>query len=77
MIFPLESLIKYEGNMYEITCAASRRAFQLAMLKDPELAENDDKAVSLAARQLFSHEIEYRLGDESAPRLAQQAAAVM
>jgi DNA-directed RNA polymerase subunit omega len=59
MIFPLEQLIKYEGNMYEITCASARRAFQLAMLNDPEVAENDDKAVSLGARQLFNHEIEF------------------
>jgi DNA-directed RNA polymerase subunit omega len=61
MIFPLEELIEYEGNMYEITSAASRRAFQLSMLKDPEIEYNDGKVVSLAARQIFTDEIEFRL----------------
>ncbi|MBQ5780412.1 MAG: DNA-directed RNA polymerase subunit omega [Spirochaetaceae bacterium] len=62
MIFPLEDLIKFEGNIYEITCAASRRAYQLSKLDDPEVKKNDDKAVSLAAKQLFKKEIEYRIG---------------
>jgi DNA-directed RNA polymerase subunit omega len=66
MIFPLEKLIKYDGNMYEITCASSRRAYQLAMLDDPELEENDGKAVSLAARQLFNGEIQFKV--ETPPR---------
>ncbi|QQO07465.1 DNA-directed RNA polymerase subunit omega [Breznakiella homolactica] len=61
MIFPLEELIEYKGNMYEITCAASRRAYQLSMLKDPEIEANDGKVVSLAARQLFTDAIEFRL----------------
>jgi DNA-directed RNA polymerase subunit omega len=61
MIFPLEELIEYEGNMYEITSAASRRSYQLSMLKDPEIEDNDGKVVSLAARQVFTEEIEFRL----------------
>jgi DNA-directed RNA polymerase subunit omega len=61
MIFPLEELIEYEGNMYEITSAASRRSFQLSMLRDPEIEYNDGKVVSLAARQIFTSEIEFRL----------------
>jgi DNA-directed RNA polymerase subunit omega len=61
MIFPLEELIEYDDNMYEITTAASRRAYQLAMLKDPEIEANDGKTVSLAARQLFTKRIEFRL----------------
>jgi DNA-directed RNA polymerase subunit omega len=63
MIFPLEELIEYDDNMYEITTAASRRAYQLAMLKDPEIEANDGKTVSLAARQLFTKRIEFRLED--------------
>ena len=35
MIFPLEELVKFKGSIYEITAAASRRAFQLAKIKDP------------------------------------------
>ncbi|MDR1099074.1 MAG: DNA-directed RNA polymerase subunit omega [Treponema sp.] len=61
MIFPLEELIEYDGNMYEITSAASRRSYQLSMLKDPEIEENDGKVVSLAAQQVFTKEIEFHM----------------
>ena len=61
MIFPLENLVKFKGSIYEITAAASRRAYQLAMVKDPLIEENDDKVVSLAARQLFTKEVQYRI----------------
>jgi DNA-directed RNA polymerase subunit omega len=64
MIFPLEELIEYDKNMYEITSAASRRSYQLSMIKDPEVEENDGKMVSLAARQVFTKEIEFRLDIE-------------
>ncbi|MDR0312053.1 MAG: DNA-directed RNA polymerase subunit omega [Treponema sp.] len=61
MIFPLEELIKYDENMYEITAASSRRAYQLSMLEDDEVDDFDGKVVSLAARQVFTKEIEFRL----------------
>lgn len=61
MIFPLEEMVKFKGGMYEITVAASRRAYQLAMIKDETVEENDGKVVSLAARQLFTGEVNYRL----------------
>jgi DNA-directed RNA polymerase subunit omega len=61
MIFPLQELIEYDDNMYEITSAASRRSYQLSMLKDPEIEENDGKVVSLAARQVFTQEVEFRI----------------
>ena len=61
MMFPLEELIEYEDNMYEITCAASRRAYQLSMLRAPEIEENEGKVVSLAAQQVFTKEIEFRI----------------
>jgi DNA-directed RNA polymerase subunit omega len=61
MIFPLENLIEYEENMYEITSAASRRAYQLSMLQDPEIKEHEGKVVSLAAQQVFTKEIEFRI----------------
>ena len=60
MIFPLEELIEYDQNMYEITSAASSRSYQLSMLKDPQIEENDGKVVSLAARQVFTQEVEFR-----------------
>jgi DNA-directed RNA polymerase subunit omega len=65
MIFPLEALIKYEGNMYEITAAALRRSYQLSILRDPEIEENDGKVVSLAARQVFDQEVSFQLDTSS------------
>ena len=67
MIFPLEELIEYEDNMYEVTCAASRRAYQLSMLRDPEIEENEGKVVSLAAQQVFTKEIEFRIEEIQTP----------
>ncbi|HIW36216.1 MAG TPA: DNA-directed RNA polymerase subunit omega [Candidatus Treponema faecavium] len=61
MIFPLEQLIKFKGNIYEMTCAASRRAYQLSMVKDPVIEESDDKVVSVAAQQLFDHSVTYSI----------------
>ncbi len=61
MIFPLEKLIEFKGNVYEITCAANRRAYQLSMVRDSEIEENDGKVVSLAAKQVFTHQVEYRI----------------
>ncbi len=61
MIFPLENLVKFTGNVYEITVAASRRAFQLSMIKDADIEENDGKVVSLAAKQLFGQQVQYRI----------------
>ncbi|MDR3130130.1 MAG: DNA-directed RNA polymerase subunit omega [Treponema sp.] len=61
MIFPIQNLIEYKENMYEITCAASRRSFQLSMIRDEEIEENDGKVVSLAARQIFTQEVEFRV----------------
>ena len=43
MIFPLEQLVKYSANAYEITVAAIRRAYQMSMVKDPLIEENEDK----------------------------------
>jgi DNA-directed RNA polymerase subunit omega len=61
MIFPLEELIEYRKNMYEITSAASRRAYQLSMLRDEAIEQNEGKVISLAARQLFTGQIGFRL----------------
>ncbi|MDR2792558.1 MAG: DNA-directed RNA polymerase subunit omega [Treponema sp.] len=61
MIFPLKELIEYRDNMYEITVAASRRAYQLSMLKDAAIEEHEGKVISLAARQMFTSQIGFRL----------------
>ncbi|HOC28325.1 MAG TPA: DNA-directed RNA polymerase subunit omega [Treponemataceae bacterium] len=64
MIFPLEQLVLFTGNVYEITCASIRRAYQLSMVKDPVIEENDGKVVSLAARQVFTNAVEYKIEQE-------------
>lgn len=61
MVFPLEQVVKFNGNIYEITVAASRRAFQLAKINDEEIEENDGKVVSLGARQVFDGEVTYKI----------------
>ncbi|PKL25600.1 MAG: DNA-directed RNA polymerase subunit omega [Spirochaetae bacterium HGW-Spirochaetae-3] len=60
MSMPLEDLFEYDGNAYEFTVAVNRRAYQLAVLKTPEVEKNNGKVVSLAMRQVFSKQIEYR-----------------
>ncbi|MCL2206266.1 MAG: DNA-directed RNA polymerase subunit omega [Treponema sp.] len=71
MIFPLKELIEYDKNMYEITAASSRRSYQLSMLyaaQDDDalywIDENDGKVVSLAARQVFFRQVDFRLDSE-------------
>ncbi len=59
MIFPLEQLVKFTENIYEATVAASHRAYQMAMIKDSSIEENDGKVVSLAAKQLFTNQVKY------------------
>ena len=71
MIFPLKELIEYDKNMYEITAASSRRSYQLSMLyavNDDDarywIDDNDGKVVSLAARQVFYKQVDFRLDTE-------------
>ena len=65
MIFPLEELIEYGENMYEITSAASRRAYQLStMMEKDEKEDWNGKMVALAARQVFTEEVQFRLEAE-------------
>ena len=43
MIFPLKELIEFDDNIYEITCASTRRAYQLAKIQDPNVEKSGDK----------------------------------
>lgn len=65
MIFPLEQLVKFTGNVYEVTVASSRRAYQMAKINDSEIEENEGKVVSVAARQLFENKVNYRIEDRN------------
>jgi len=65
MIFPLKELIEYGDNMYEITTAASRRAYQLSsVMEKDEKDDYDGKMVALAAMQVFTKEVQFRLEAE-------------
>jgi DNA-directed RNA polymerase subunit omega len=65
MIFPLKELIEYDENMYEITSASSRRAYQLSTIMEKDEKEDyDGKMVALAAREVFTKEVQFRLEAE-------------
>jgi len=65
MIFPLKELIEYGDNMYEVTSAASRRAYQLSsVMEKDEKDDYDGKMVALAALQVFTNEVEFRIEAE-------------
>ncbi len=64
-IFPLKELASFKDNIYEITVAASRRAYQMSKIGDIEIDRNAGKAVSVAARQLFDGKVNYRIEDSS------------
>jgi DNA-directed RNA polymerase subunit omega len=60
MIMPLEQLIEYDLNAYEITVAITRRAYQLGVIKNEDVEKCNGKVVSLATRQVFAKDIEYK-----------------
>jgi hypothetical protein len=61
MIFPLKELIEFDDNIYEITCASTRRAYQLAKIQVPGAEDTGDKVVSSGARQIFKSEVDYQI----------------
>ena len=61
MIFPLQKLIEFEGNIYEITCASTRRAEQLASLQASDEIDPKVNVVSEAAKEIFTNEVEYEI----------------
>ncbi len=61
MIIPLGLLIDREENVYQMTCAAIRRAMQITVAGDEEVEQNDGKIVSVAIKQILTKKVEYRL----------------
>ncbi|PIE97655.1 MAG: DNA-directed RNA polymerase subunit omega [Treponema sp.] len=61
MTFPLRNLIEFEGNIYEITCASTRRAGQIAALQTSIDEHSNTKAVPEAARQIFTGDVAYEI----------------
>lgn len=60
-VLPLDLLISYDGNMYELTCAAIKRAAQINLAGDEDLEDNRGRVVSLAIKQILTKKVEYRL----------------
>ncbi len=63
MIIPLKELVNAQENMYELTVAVIRRAYQLTMTGDEEVEANNGKVVSVAVRQILSDKVVYELED--------------
>ena len=63
MIIPLDRLLREEGNMYETTCAAIRRAYQVTVTGEEEVAENQGKVVSVAIKQIVTRKVKFRVED--------------
>jgi len=61
VILPIDELIKNQGNMYELACAAIKRVVQLNESEDEEVLKSQKKIVSLALKQILTKNIEYRL----------------
>ena len=65
MILPLDQLISDSSNVYELTCAAIRRAAQITLAGDDDVSENDGKIVSTSLQQILTKKVEYRLEQQS------------
>ncbi len=67
MIMPLDELIDFKGNRYELACAAIKRATQIIQQKSKEkeddLSSANGKLVSLAIRQVLTGKVKYKLED--------------
>jgi DNA-directed RNA polymerase subunit K/omega len=61
MIMPLESLINFSGNAYELAAAVATRAYQLAVLRTPEVEKNNGKVVSMSTQEILDKTIGYKL----------------
>ena len=63
MILPLDLLESADTNMYELTTATIRRAYQLTMTGDEELVVNNGKVVPTAIKQILTKKVAYRIED--------------
>ena len=61
MVLPLDALTSFQGNIYEMTCAAMKRSIQINLAGDDELEANKGKIVSTAIKQVLTHKVRYRL----------------
>jgi DNA-directed RNA polymerase subunit omega len=64
MIIPIDELIDYKDNRYEITCAAIKRAIQINLTGDEELKKNNNKIVPLAIKQILTGKVKFKIEEE-------------
>ncbi|MBN2510302.1 MAG: DNA-directed RNA polymerase subunit omega [Spirochaetales bacterium] len=64
MIIPVDKMVNHSDNVYELTCAAIRRAMQITITGDEDVQENGGKVVSTALKQILDHKVEYQLEDQ-------------
>lgn len=64
MIIPIDELIDYKGNRYELTCAAIKRAIQINLTGDEDLKKNKGKIVPTALRQVLLGKVKYKIEEE-------------
>jgi len=60
VVLPLDLLTGFDGNIYEMTCAAMKRGIQINLAGDDELEQNHGKVVSTALKQILSQKVRYR-----------------
>ena len=60
MVIPLDLLTSFQGNVYELTCAAMKRSVQINLAGDDELEQNKGKIVSTALKQVLTQKVKYR-----------------
>jgi DNA-directed RNA polymerase subunit omega len=60
MVLPLDLLESFQGNVYEMTCAAMKRSIQINLAGDDELEANRGKIVSTALKQILTQKVRYR-----------------
>lgn len=61
MVLPLDLLIQENSNIYELTRASIRRAYQISVTGDEELEQNQGKVVSTAIRQVLTRKVQYQI----------------
>ncbi len=61
-VIPLDKMVNYNGNFYEMTNAMIKRAD--ALTKHPEKVKEGVKICSEAIREILDGEVEFSIGDE-------------
>lgn len=61
-VIPLNKMVDFDGNFYEMTNAMVKRADLLT--KHPEHMRDNVKICSEAIREILDGEVEFSLGDE-------------